>query len=220
MNIVRRYLVLLATIVAFQATSVRAESVILQPVPAGSGTIEDYYSISSPFFTQTKKYTNRKPLLSLPAAYSFNGGTIVQSKTVGYILYDISTVPFAVEQASIQLDLNASEIGNVRFRSIEVLSLDYLVLLQNNENLGVTVGADVFNELSGGSVVGAGANPANGLVTINLDPVAVQGINNANGLWGLAVVFEFTDSFPPASLDLISPPKLVLSDQPPVPVGC
>lgn len=220
MNIFRKVILPLATIVAFQATSVRAESVSLEPVPGGSGTIEHHIQNSAPPFPQSHTYRNREPLPNLSAPWSTSGGIWTQSTTVGYIVFDLSSVPFAVEQASIQLDLGTSEIGNVRFRAIDVLSLDYLVLLQHNENLGVTVGAQVFTELTGGTAVGAGANPASGVFSIKLDPVAVQSINNANGLWGLAMIFEFTEyPFPPAALNFNNPPKLVLSDQPP-PVGC
>jgi hypothetical protein len=132
-----------------------------------------------------------------------------------YLIFDLSSIAFTAQSATLVLDVGfGGRIngvpGDLSLWGLDTYTPDDLVALPTGTldteiSLAVAIGLD----LRSGTSLATVFDPV-GVVGIELNATALGQINAANGLWGFGLI-NFQGYSP---IDVLSPPRLVLSGEP------
>lgn len=201
--------VALVFVLGLISTNATAASISLNPAQTGSISKGEIYTSNGPL---PPTMTSSSPLESFRYSPASPLGSVkYRSNGQGYLLFDLSNLPYDVESASLEFNLDYARSAAPN------LTITGLDLLQAQDLLNVPPGTEswsgqvfltgtpderaAYNRLSSGySAISSGtelgtltdSGPLNGLYNIDLNSEALSFINSSSGLLGLGLTWTPT----------------------------
>lgn len=192
-----------------------ANAALIELAPERSGVIETSFPSSS--------VRHSRPLTSI------RGWQAAQAQYVrfaSYLIFDTSSMAFTAQHATLLLNVNdtlssLADPGPLELWGLDTYTAADLVALPTGIlDTEINLAYAIASVLRGGTSLAPSVLGPDGVISIELNDTALRQINAANGLWGFGL---YNNRFGAllGGLDLVSPPRLLLSSDstsPPSPV--
>ena len=152
----------------------------------------------------------------LPTLLGSGAGLAGYIEYNSYLIFDLSSVAFSPMHGTLNFDfLDPVGVNQapLTLYGLDTTTPEELTALLPGENITGPVGAAIFDDLGSGTQLAPTVTGQSGAVGLTLNATALTQIDNAMGLWGLGIKYLGQAAHVGLGLDLISTPRLILSDE-------